>query len=302
LHILVLLCDKSCRCIETPLLQLTKKLKKARWVLQVSGGVMFSNKLLRVATSSVLALILVLSTMPLSAADFQSPVGNVSVVGNVKVRDVLLHGETTLFSGDRISTGNGKSFAKVVVKGNRYELLNNTDILVSETNTRLNTRLTAGAAGFEASSNPAVITVADYDVLPGAGSRGVVAIVNPEYAGVYVSSGTVTLQQRSNKKSIVISTGTDRLINLKTGQMQATPIAQLASLKPSALPAAAQGPTGGGARGQGPTPGGRTTGTGGGGGLSTGAWVGIIAAIAGGVTILAVTVGGDDDASKSRPR
>src|SRR5215217_1318754 len=143
---------------------------------------MFTAGLFRTVTSVLLATVLLVSTAPLSAADFTNPsaLGVVSGSGPVALRGVSVNQEGTLFSGDRLHTGD-RAYAKVLLlNGNKLELSSNTDFVVSRNGQDVTVGLTAGNVAFTASKTPVAITIGNYQVLPKANSSGNVAFVGAE--------------------------------------------------------------------------------------------------------------------------
>ena len=241
---------------------------------------MFTGGSFRVVTSLLLTFALLLSTTPVSAADFSTnaSLGSVSGVGSVQVRGVLVNQEGTLFPGDRVRTG-GKSYAKVLLlNGNKLELSSDTEFVVNKNGQNISVGLSTGTLAFTASKTPVTITIGNYEVVPKAGSGGNIAFIGSEAAGVRMMTGSVVLRHLTTKKSVVVSEGTQRFITLNTDQIGA-PIAQLASAAPTPLPAVPAMPQA--------TPS----------GMSRTTWIAVLATIAGAATAVAVlaTRGDDDD-------
>jgi hypothetical protein len=249
---------------------------------------MFRHSSYRIFTALLLTLAVLICSTPISAADFSrsnSVLGSVRVAGTVQVRGVAVTKESTVFPGDRVHTG-AKSYAKVtLVNGNRFELLNDTDFVLNRNNQQINVGIAGGAIAFNASKTPVAIRIADYEILPAAGSSGVVGFIGNEFAAVRPMTGSVTLTSLKDKKSTVIGTGVDRFINVSASTSK-TPLTELASAAqaPTPLPSRAfpqVNPSG----------------------LTHAAWAAILATIAGGAAAVAIlaTRGDSEEGSPSRP-
>jgi formiminotetrahydrofolate cyclodeaminase len=238
---------------------------------------MFTVRVFRAATAVLLALGLLISTAPVSAADLstRSAIGSISGTGSVQLRGVSVNNEGTLFSGDQVQTGR-KSYAKVIlVDGNKLEISSDTQFVVNRDGGNSRVGLSSGNMAFTASKKPVAIVIGGYEVLPKVGASGNVAFVGTEGAGIRVLSGDVTVRQITTKKSFTVTSGTERILNLKTGRVD-QPLVQVASMLPPSLPST-----------QAPAPRG---------GLSKTGWIAVLATLGGAATAVAVlTTGGDDE-------
>lgn len=200
---------------------------------------MLKSVLVRTWMSLVLSAMLLASTLPISAADFSThTLGSVSSVGDVALRGVPMGSEGTLFSGDRIRTGN-KSYAKLALQNaNSLELFTNTQAVVTDAKPRVTVGLLGGNIAFAASKEPVAITMEDYEILPAAGTTGGVSFVSgTDFGGIRVIKGGVTIRNVKDNRSVTIGSDDVQVINLKTDEMN-VPVGQLVrALPPSALPA-----------------------------------------------------------------
>src|SRR4051812_13838276 len=112
---------------------------------------MSTEGLFRTSVSLVLVLFLVVTAIPVSAADFSSrnvPLGSVSGVGEVQLRGFAVNHEGTLFAGDSVRSG-AKSYAKVILgNGNKVELFSDTRCIIDSSNQQVRVNFTAGNMGF----------------------------------------------------------------------------------------------------------------------------------------------------------
>jgi hypothetical protein len=206
---------------------------------------MFDRSRFRNLTSLLLVLLLVFATMPapVSASNIPSPtssLGSVSGTGTVEVRGVAVRQEGTLFPGDRVRTGS-KSYAKVIlVNGNKVELSSDTAFTVNRANQEIRLEVTSGGVAFTASQNPIAIVIGKYEIVPQAGSSGTVAFTGSNLAGVHMLKGSAILRDMTNKASVSVSQGSERLVSLPTVQAGAL-MAKVASAGPVPLPQAAAG-------------------------------------------------------------
>src|SRR5262245_18523746 len=119
-----------------------------------------------------------LSTISTSAAEVQteiSRIGTITGFGELEVRGLpLLFGN--LADGDHVRTGTG-SYANVfLVNGNRIELSDRTDLVVTKTGKQdVQLQPTTGKVSFTASNDHLTITLGHYGVQPTADSSGTVA-------------------------------------------------------------------------------------------------------------------------------
>jgi hypothetical protein len=178
-----------------------------------------------------------LCTTSILAADFPhspSVLGSIAGNGTIEVRGVHVTGESTVFIGDAIQTGN-QSYAKLaLLDGNKVELFSDTRLVFSR-QPQVRGVLTAGNLGFGVSAKPIVIEVGGFEIVPSADATGGVAFLNDNYAGVRVWTGSVIVRNSRTKQSYNVAAGAVHIINIKTEQAN-VPIAQLASSAPSALP------------------------------------------------------------------
>jgi hypothetical protein len=199
-----------------------------------------------------------------------------------------------MFAGDQIHTG-PKSYAGIAMNnGTKVQLVSDSDFVVTSSKSGERGVLNSGSLSFAASQKPVAFAMGGFEVRPAPGASGVVSFIGSDFGGVRATAGSMTVVDQKTQKSMVVQSGTDRFINLKTGQMNvALPTGNATASAPVRMAAVQPGTPsqGGGAGG---------AGGGGGAGLTTAAWVGIIAAIAGGVTALAiVTTGCDEDLTAS---
>jgi len=249
----------------------------------------------------MLVTLLVITSVPIQAGELtgrDSILGSVRAVGTVQVRNVAVTRETTMFAGDQIHTG-PKSYAGIAMSnGTKVQLISDSDLVVTTTKSGERGVLNSGTLSFAASQKPVAFAMGGFEVRPAPGASGVVSFIGSEFGGVRATTGSVTVVDQKTQKSMVVQTGTDRFINLKTGQMNVALPAGSGTSAPVRMAAALPGSAAGGA---GAAQGGAAGGGGGGGaGLTTAMWVGIIAAVAGGVTALAIVATGcDEDLSAS---
>src|SRR5215470_8947345 len=133
-----------------------------------------------------------------------SRIGTITGFGELEVRGIpMLFGN--LADGDHIRTGTG-SYANVFfVDGNRIELSDRTDLVVTKTGKQdVQLRLTAGRVSFTASNDHLRITLGRYEVQPTADSSGTVAALG-NFADVRITAGTVKLRDSEEKKTSKIS-------------------------------------------------------------------------------------------------
>jgi hypothetical protein len=225
----------------------------------------------------VLAVLLVVYTMPLSAADGVSratSIGQVSANGAVDLRGVRINGDGTLFSGDRMNVGSG-AYAKVALgAGPKIEVGSGSDVTVTREADKVHVKMASGNVAFKGDGkSPIHLSVGSYEVTVPGNASGNVAYVGSNVFGVRVLTGSVSVRNMLTKQSFSVLKGSERLISLKTGDIQ-QPLAQLASTVPSAVPALPQ-----------------TAGT----GLSRGGWIAVIGTIAGAAAAVIVLTTRNDD-------
>ena len=192
---------------------------------------------LRAVLSLALVLALLVSALPVSAAELTraNPLGSLSGIGNVELRGVRTNQEGTLFAGDHVRTGE-KGYAKVsLINGNRIELDQNTEIILIGDGKSAQLSLSAGHFGFTMSNNPLTIVIRGVRIEPRANSKGYVSSVGNGFATVRVASGSVMLRNTETKSSVVLTGGSERMINLKT-QETSESLGQMVSSLPASLP------------------------------------------------------------------
>src|SRR5262245_23874723 len=179
-------------------------------------------------------------TTQIDASDFprsRAVLGSIAGNGTIELRGVSISGESTVFTGDAVKTGN-RSYAKLALAdGNKVELFADTRASFSRGPEEVRAVLTAGNLGFGVSGKPVVIHVAGFEILPVAGATGGVAFLNEDFAGIRVRTGSVVVRNMRTKQVFSVAAGGVQVIDLKTEQAN-VPIAQLASAgKPASLPA-----------------------------------------------------------------
>lgn len=194
------------------------------------------TRVFRVRMSGAMIAVL-LCTTPILASDLSQPpsvLGSVAGNGVIEVRGVHVTGESTVFIGDAIQTGN-QSYAKLaLVDGNKVELFSDTR-MVFRRQPQIRGVLTAGNLGFGVSAKPIVIEVGGFEIVPSTDATGGVAFLNDNYAGVRVRTGSVIVRNLRTKESYSVAPGAVHIINIKTEEAN-VPIAQLASAQPSTMP------------------------------------------------------------------
>lgn len=157
-----------------------------------------------------------LSTVPTSTAEVPaeiSRVGTITGFGELEVHGVPVH-SGNLTDGDHIRTG-PFSYANVfLVNGNRIELSDRTDLVVTK-NGKQNVRLllTAGKVSFTASNDHLRISLGQYEVQPAADSSGTIWALG-DLADVRITAGTVKLRDSEEKKTFRIPAGAQRILKL----------------------------------------------------------------------------------------
>jgi len=227
-----------------------------------------------------LASLMVLVTMPLSAADFSTArpvIGSVSAIGSVELRGVGISQEGTLFSGDNVRA-NVKGYAKVLIgTGNKIELNEKTDVRFSRDAQGIQIAMNSGLVGFTAKT-PVRIDVAPFEVTASDDASGNVAIMSTTTAGVRAISGKVTVRNLKTSESFVLTKGQEEVLGLKDG-VHAPSLGQLAANVPAPVPAPTPAPAP-------QTPAGKTSG---GLAMDTGAWLAVIGGVAvGGLAVWGV--------------
>src|SRR5262245_49778610 len=181
-----------------------------------SGGLMLTSVRSRGVLSLFTGLFLFLSTIFTSAAEVPaeiSTVGTIAGFGELEVGGILVR-SGSVADGDHIRTG-PFSYANVfLVNGNRIELSDRTDLVVTKTGKQdLQLRLTAGRVSFTASNDHVTITLGQYEVQPTADSSGTVAALG-NLADVRITAGTVKLRDSEEKKTSKISASAQLILML----------------------------------------------------------------------------------------
>jgi len=243
---------------------------------KLSSSNLSGNKLSSSRLSKCLAVVLLLSivaaTTPVSAADFSSKsiVGSVNAVGLVDLRGAQIPEEATIFSGDRLSAGDG-AYAKVLlVNGQKIEIGSNTVLKFagqSGSAGNVDIELQSGAVAFSsARAIPVRITVGTYEITSTQPLTGNLGFLSNDFVDLKVLAGSASVRNLKTKQSYVVLKNQERMLGLKTLDMR-EPIAQVASNVPQPIPQ---------------TPG-QTSGS-----SHTGLWIAVAAAGVGGIVALAV--------------
>jgi hypothetical protein len=227
----------------------------------------------------VLAFLLVVQTIPLSAAELSSRagIGSVSAIGAVDLRGVRISGDGTLFSGDRMNVGSG--YARIALTGGpKLEVDSGSDVTITRDGDNLQVQMASGNVAFRGDGKGSVrLLVGRYEVaVPGTAS-GNVAYVGKDAFGVRVLTGSVNVRDTSTKESFSVKKGMEQLVTLSTGATSTT-MASLASSVPAAVPALPQPrkPAG----------------------LSTGGWLAVIGTMAGAGAAIAVLISRNTDSAE----
>ena len=188
---------------------------------------------------SVATIAIMILTNQIGASDFprsRNILGSIAGNGTIELRGVSITGESTVFTGDAVKTGN-RSYAKLALAdGNKVELFADTRASFSRGPEEVRAVLTLGNLGFGASAKPFVINVGGFEIAPSADATGGVAFLNEDYAGIRVRTGSVVVRNVRTKESFRVATGGVQIIDLKTEQAN-VPMTQLASSQPATLPA-----------------------------------------------------------------
>jgi len=183
-----------------------------------------------------LAILTLVATAPVSAAEFATPanIGSVSAVGSVQLRGVGIS-EGTLFSGDRLNVAPG-AYAKVVLgAGPKVEVGENSNVTVSKDNDAVNIQMTSGNIAFSNNGQkPVRVRIGGFEVTAVGQSRGTVAFVGSGAFDVRMLEGTVSVRNTTTKQSFTVAKGNERLISLGDSSQTG---ALLASTSPAAIPA-----------------------------------------------------------------
>jgi hypothetical protein len=204
---------------------------------------------IRASISVFLVVFLLLCSMPVSAAELSShteTLGFVSGTGKIQVRGTLIDQEGTLFPGDDVRSGM-KSYAKMIlVNGSKVELFSDTRCLMSGTSRGIQLSLMEGNVGFSTLKSSVAILVGLYEVIPQPGTRGGVAFIAKDLAGIRVMNGSVKVHNIKTGKTVQVAAGATQIVNIQTNEIN-VPLAQLASMAPPSLPSAPppQGRSGG---------------------------------------------------------
>jgi hypothetical protein len=238
----------------------------------------------RNVASLLLTLFLVVIPITLASADFSTGSGTVGTVtgsGTLLLRGIEVRQVGTIFSGDNIHTGDKSQANLIFANGNRVRLASNTTFATNRNNQGIvQVSLISGEMAFSASRSPVTIVCGDYQITPGPNSSGGVAIVNSDIAAVRVATGSVTLRHIKDRSVIVLSSGSEHILNITPGQ-QRHPV-QVASTMPTPIPAGQQG---------------KASGT----GVHWALWGPVIAGAAAGAGIIAYEVTKCTQASPSAP-
>ena len=197
---------------------------------------------LRNATSLLLILLLEVIPITVASADFSTGTGIVGTVtgfGTLYLRGIAVRQAGTVFSGDIIQTGDQSQASLILAKGSRVQLASKTTFVTNRNNQIVQVSLIAGEIAFRASKSPVTIFCGEYQIAPEPDSSGGVAIVNADFAAVRVATGRVILRNIKDKSVVELSSGSEHILNLRTGQQQGLPV-QLASTMPTRIPAAGQ--------------------------------------------------------------
>jgi ferric-dicitrate binding protein FerR (iron transport regulator) len=177
-------------------------------------------------------------TAQIGASDFpksRTVLGSIAGNGTIELRGVRISGESTVFTGDAVKTGN-RSYAKLALAdGNKVELFADTRASFSRGPEEVRAVLTAGNLGFGVSAKPFVIDVGGFEIVPSADASGGVAFLNEDYAGIRVRTGSVVVRNVRTKERFTVAAGAVRIIDVKTEQAN-VPMAQLASAGAPTLP------------------------------------------------------------------
>jgi ferric-dicitrate binding protein FerR (iron transport regulator) len=179
-------------------------------------------------------------TTQIGASDFPrlgAVLGSIAGNGTIELRGVSITGESTVFSGDAVRTGN-RSYAKLALAdGNKVELFADTRASFSRGPEEVRAVLTAGNLGFAVSAKPVVINVGGFEIVPSGSATGGVAFLNDDYAGIRVRTGSVVVRNTRTKEMFKVAASGVQIIDVKTEQTN-VPIAHLASSsQPATLPA-----------------------------------------------------------------
>jgi len=113
-----------------------------------------------------LAILTLIATAPLSAAELAAPanIGSVSAVGSVQLRGIGIS-EGTLFSGDHLNVAPG-GYAKVVLgAGPKVEVDGGSDVTVSRDADAINIVMTSGNIAFSGNGKkPVRVRVGAYEI------------------------------------------------------------------------------------------------------------------------------------------
>lgn len=202
---------------------------------------MFKNNLFQKLTVSVVLLGTVLATTPVTAAELTVPkvvLGSVSSVGSVQLRGVSISREGTLFAGDQIAVGSG-SGAKVTMANGQKILLDQLTNLTFAQDGQLN--VAKGNVAFSGKAASLDIIAGDYEITGDRALAGNIAYVGTGYVGLRINSGNAVVRNLKTKQTYKVGAGEERMFSMSTGG-SSTPIAQLASTVPTALPSVPQMP------------------------------------------------------------
>ena len=246
------------------------------------GRTMRTNRHNLQSVALILAVLMVVYTIPVSAADVTSRVtsiGQVSASGAVDLRGVRISGDGTLFSGDRMNVGAG-AYAKVALgAGPKIEVGAGSDVTVTREADNVQVQMASGNVAFKGAIKDGKasihLRVGAYEVTVPGNASGNVAYIGKDAFGVRVLTGSVSVRNTLTKQSFSVQKGSERLVSLQIGAVT-QPLAQLASTVPSAVPVPA-------------LPRAQTT------GLTKGGWIAVLGTIAGAAAAIVVLTSRDDD-------
>ncbi|MBI3895578.1 MAG: hypothetical protein HY313_06575 [Acidobacteria bacterium] len=185
---------------------------------------------------AVLLSVALVNPAPMSAASVEtvsppSTLGSITVNGSVQVREIQVPTMSTLFSGDRVQTGQGNAIVQYK-EGPRV-------LLGSESAANFSTsevQLQKGQMTFETSGKPVIFAASTLRLEPAAGKSAANVTVQDKTASVSVSEGSVRVMDPSGTKLADLKAGDARLFE----KVAAPPP------PPAAAPAAAPQMGGGG--------------------------------------------------------
>jgi hypothetical protein len=195
--------------------------------------------------AAAFVLVLALALIPITAisADFSTGTGILGTItgsGTLELRGTEVRQVGTVFSGDRVHTGDKSQANLFFANGNRIQLASNTTFVTNRNSQIVQVSLLSGEIAVKASKSPVTIVCGDYQIVPEPDSSVGVAILGADFAALRVATGSVTARNIRDKRVIVLASGSENILNLRTSQQQPTPV-QLASSMPTRIPAGQQG-------------------------------------------------------------